>query len=182
VMRSARATASACHTVSLSTHQDYRKSNACSSLDQGNCSGLAALVAAQALELARARKEIAWLRGEVIQLKRRLGMNSGNSSMPPSSDRFSKPAPKSLRGRTNRKQGSNRAPRERACRWSRTPIRSWITCRQSWPVAASTRSGSQAKQNLEPAGAPATTSGKCCCSPATSPSRSPTTKPNATYG
>jgi transposase len=32
-------------------------------------------------------------------------MHSGNSSMSPSSDRFSKPAPKSLRGRTNRKQG-----------------------------------------------------------------------------
>jgi transposase len=66
---------------------------------------LAALVAAQAVELARAREEIVRLQDEVAQLKRRLGMNSGNSSMPPSSDRFSKPAPKSLRGRTNRKQG-----------------------------------------------------------------------------
>ncbi|MEV6449661.1 IS66 family transposase [Amycolatopsis sp. NPDC051716] len=66
---------------------------------------LAALVAAQAVELARAREEITALRGEVAQLKRRLGMNSGNSSMPPSSDRFSKPAPKSLRGKTSRKQG-----------------------------------------------------------------------------
>ncbi|MEV6647782.1 hypothetical protein, partial [Amycolatopsis sp. NPDC051371] len=33
-MRSARATASAFHTVSLSTHQDYRHPNARSSLDQ----------------------------------------------------------------------------------------------------------------------------------------------------
>ncbi|WIX85062.1 IS66 family transposase [Amycolatopsis sp. DG1A-15b] len=66
---------------------------------------LAALVAAQAVELARAREEIAALRAEVAALKRRLGTNSGNSSMPPSSDRFSKPAPKSLRGRTGRKQG-----------------------------------------------------------------------------
>ncbi|WP_199749247.1 IS66 family transposase, partial [Amycolatopsis sp. WAC 01376] len=66
---------------------------------------LAALVAAQAVELARAREEITQLRGEVAELKRRLGMNSGNSSMPPSSDRFSKPAPKSLRGKTGRKRG-----------------------------------------------------------------------------
>jgi transposase len=66
---------------------------------------LAALVAAQAVELARAREEITALRAEVAALKRRLGTNSGNSSMPPSSDRFSKPAPKSLRGKTGRKQG-----------------------------------------------------------------------------
>ncbi|WIY00590.1 IS66 family transposase [Amycolatopsis mongoliensis] len=66
---------------------------------------LAALVAAQAVELAHAREEIAALRAEVAALKRRLGTNSGNSSMPPSSDRFAKPAPKSLRSRTGRKQG-----------------------------------------------------------------------------
>ncbi|WP_254126137.1 DUF6444 domain-containing protein [Amycolatopsis sp. CA-230715] len=66
---------------------------------------LAALVAAQKVELDRAREEITQLRREVASLKRRLGANSGNSSMPPSSDRFSKPAPKSLRGKTGRKRG-----------------------------------------------------------------------------
>ncbi|MFE0026737.1 DUF6444 domain-containing protein [Amycolatopsis sp. NPDC059021] len=66
---------------------------------------LAALVAAQAVELARARGEIAALRDELAELKRRLGSNSGNSSMPPSADRFGKPAPKSLRGKTGRRQG-----------------------------------------------------------------------------
>jgi transposase len=66
---------------------------------------LAALVVAQAVELARAREEITALRAEVAALKRRLGTNSGNSSMPPSSDRFSRPAPKSLRGKSGRKQG-----------------------------------------------------------------------------
>ncbi len=50
---------------------------------------LAALVAAQAVELLRAREEIIALRAEVAALKRRLGTDSGNSSMPPSSDRFS---------------------------------------------------------------------------------------------
>jgi hypothetical protein len=63
---------------------------------------LAALVAAQAVELARAREEITALRAEVAALKRQLGTNS---SMPPSSDRFGKPAPKSLRGKSGRTQG-----------------------------------------------------------------------------
>ncbi|WP_439379135.1 IS66 family transposase [Amycolatopsis lexingtonensis] len=63
------------------------------------------LVAAQAVELARAREGIVRLRDEVAQLRGRLGMNSGNSSMPPLSDRFSKPAPRSLRGMTGRKRG-----------------------------------------------------------------------------
>jgi len=64
-----------------------------------------ALVAAQAVELARAREEITALRAEVAALKRRLGTNPGDSSMPPSSDRFSKPAPRSLRGKSGRQQG-----------------------------------------------------------------------------
>ncbi|WP_439382372.1 IS66 family transposase [Amycolatopsis lexingtonensis] len=63
------------------------------------------LVAAQAVELERAREEIVRLRDEVAQLRGRLGMNSGNSSMSPLSDRFSKPAPRSLRGMTGRKRG-----------------------------------------------------------------------------
>ena len=46
------------------------------------------------------------LRGEVAELRRQLGMNSRNSSKPPSSDSpFEKPAPKSLRGRSGRKPG-----------------------------------------------------------------------------
>jgi transposase len=46
------------------------------------------------------------LRGEVAELKRRLGQDSRNSSKPPSSDSpFTKPAPKSLRGTSGRKPG-----------------------------------------------------------------------------
>ncbi|WP_233226069.1 DUF6444 domain-containing protein [Amycolatopsis sp. CA-126428] len=56
------------------------------------------------MELARAREEITALRTEVAALKRRLGTHSGNSSMPPSSDRFGEPAPKSLRGKSGRRQ------------------------------------------------------------------------------
>jgi transposase len=60
---------------------------------------LAALVASQSAEIAA-------LRAEVAELKRRLGQNSQNSSRPPSSDSpFVKPAPKSLRRRSGRKPG-----------------------------------------------------------------------------
>ena len=43
--------------------------------------------------------------GRIAELERRLGQNSNNSSLPPSSDRFGKPKPGSLRGRTGRKPG-----------------------------------------------------------------------------
>ena len=46
------------------------------------------------------------LRSEVADLKRQQGRNSRNSSKPPSSDSpFTKPAPKSLRGKSGRKPG-----------------------------------------------------------------------------
>jgi transposase len=46
------------------------------------------------------------LRAEVVELTRRLGQNSRNSSKPPSSDSpFVKPAPRSLRGKSGRKLG-----------------------------------------------------------------------------
>ncbi len=60
---------------------------------------LAALVVRQA-------ERIKQLEAEVAELKRRLGMNSTNSSKPPSSDSpFIKPTPKSLRRRSGRRPG-----------------------------------------------------------------------------
>jgi transposase len=74
---------------------------------------LAALVASQAALVEQLRGEVAQLRAdneklraENAELRRRLGMNSQNSSKPPSSDSpFVKPVPKSLRRRTGRKPG-----------------------------------------------------------------------------
>jgi transposase len=46
------------------------------------------------------------MQAEIIkELQARLGMNSGNSSKPPSSDGFNKPAPKSLRKPSDKKPG-----------------------------------------------------------------------------
>ena len=57
-----------------------------------------ALVAAQS-------KQIELLRAEVAELRRRLGLNSSNSSRPPASDGLAKPAPRSLRQASGRKPG-----------------------------------------------------------------------------
>ena len=56
----------------------------------------------QNVALARQLEEQA---ERIAQLERRLGQNSGNSSLPPSSDRFGKPKPRSLRGKTDRRPG-----------------------------------------------------------------------------
>ena len=67
---------------------------------------LAALVAEQARVIDELRGRVAVLEAENAELKRRLGMNSTNSSKPPSSDSpFAKPAPKSLRRKSGRKPG-----------------------------------------------------------------------------
>jgi transposase len=51
------------------------------------------------------RQENAVLRAENTDLRRRLGLNSKNSSKPPSSDGLGRPPPTSMRGRGGRKPG-----------------------------------------------------------------------------
>jgi transposase len=66
---------------------------------------LAALVAAQERTIAQLQARIVEQDAEIAELKRQLGASSRNSSKPPSSDGLDKPAPKSLRGRSERKPG-----------------------------------------------------------------------------
>jgi transposase len=55
--------------------------------------------------VAALREQNERLQARVAELEARLGMNSRNSHMPPSSDGPAKPAPKSLRGKSGRKPG-----------------------------------------------------------------------------
>ena len=64
-----------------------------------------AVIAEQAAVIEALRGQLAVAQAEIAELKRRLGLNSSNSSLPPSLDGPVKPAPKSLRGRTGKKSG-----------------------------------------------------------------------------
>ncbi len=67
---------------------------------------LAALVVEQARVITELRQRVAVLEAENADLKRRLGMDSTNSSRPPSSDSpFVKPAPRSLRRASGKRSG-----------------------------------------------------------------------------
>jgi transposase len=66
---------------------------------------LAGLVAAQQRLIAEQVAQIEALRARVAELERRLGLNSRNSSKPPSADGLAKPPPRSLRGRSGRRPG-----------------------------------------------------------------------------
>lgn len=66
---------------------------------------LAALVVRLNDALEQTRDELAKANARIADLEARLGLNSGNSSKPPSSDGLAKPAPKSLRKTGQRKPG-----------------------------------------------------------------------------
>jgi transposase len=77
---------------------------------------LAALVVEQAAQIGR-------LTARVVELERRLGLNSTNSSKPPSSDGLGKKPPKSLRGRSSRRVGKQPGAPGSALRQVRDPDR-----------------------------------------------------------
>lgn len=66
---------------------------------------LRARVLEQAAVIDGLMAQLAELTVKVAELQGRLGMNSTNSSKPPSSDGYTKPAPKSRRGRSGKKPG-----------------------------------------------------------------------------
>ncbi len=65
---------------------------------------LAALVVRQAETIAQLEATVERLTARVAELERRLGRNSGNSSLPPSGDTFSRPE-KRVTSSNKRKRG-----------------------------------------------------------------------------
>lgn len=64
---------------------------------------------------------IARLERRIEELEARLGMNSRNSSKPPSSDGYQKPAPRSLREKSGRKPGGQAGHKGETLKMSETP-------------------------------------------------------------
>lgn len=75
------------------------------SADAPSYEELAQQVVSLGLVMAEQAKTIEKLSLEIVELRARLGMNSRNSSKPPSSDGYEKPAPKSRRVRSGKKPG-----------------------------------------------------------------------------
>ena len=69
------------------------------------------LLAERDAALAERDRMIEQLSARVVELEARLGKNSQNSSKPPSSDAFTKPPPRSLRKKTDRKPGKQHGER-----------------------------------------------------------------------
>lgn len=82
---------------------------------------LAALVAAQALKIQELEATVADLRAEVTELKRRLGQNSRNSSLPPSTDQLGRSATRREQRKAGRKPGKQPGGQGFALRRTDTP-------------------------------------------------------------
>lgn len=72
-------------------------------------------------DLRSSRKTISALEKRMHDLEGQLAKNSRNSSMPPSSDRFNKPCPKSLREKTGRSSGGQKGHKGHTLEMSTAP-------------------------------------------------------------
>ena len=63
------------------------------------------IISIQAAEIETLKKKIAESENRIKELENQLNKNSNNSSKPPSSDGYAKPAPKSLREKSGKKPG-----------------------------------------------------------------------------
>jgi hypothetical protein len=75
----------------------------------------AARIEEQAGRIAELTELVAAQAERIVELERRLGQNSKNPALPPSSDRFGYRKPRSGRGKTDRSRASSRARRVRRC-------------------------------------------------------------------
>lgn len=75
--------------------------------------------------LAQRDAVIAGLLAEIERLKRRVGMDSSNSSLPPGSDR---PAARAKRAKRKKGPSPRRRAGTRATRWSGSPTRTTSRC------------------------------------------------------
>ena len=77
------------------------------------------LLAAKDVQIAALTEKIAELTTKLEEKNHK--KNSGNSSTPPSSDRFEKPAPKSLREKSSRKPGGQPGHKGKGMKLDRKP-------------------------------------------------------------
>jgi transposase len=88
-----------------------------------SCAARDAVIAEQAAAIGELRADVVALAAEVRELRRRLGRNSGNSSMAPSADDLPgrSPPAKPGRGRGGRKPGKQPGARGSHLAWSESP-------------------------------------------------------------
>src|SRR5260370_2870983 len=92
--------------------------------DGASCAARDALIAEQATAIEELRSDVVALAAQVAELRRRLGRNSGNSSMAPSADDLPgrRPPPaKPKRGKGGRKPGKQPGAPGSHLAWSQAP-------------------------------------------------------------
>src|SRR6266704_1553261 len=92
--------------------------------DCASCAARDAVIAQQAAAIGELRSDVVTLAAQVAELRRRLGRNSGNSSMAPSADDLpgrTPPPAKPKRGKGGRKPGKQPGAPGSHLAWSQAP-------------------------------------------------------------